>query len=393
MEFSFTDEENAFRQEVKDFLDTELPKDFLMPVLNPASDLYRPDVWELHKVMAKKLAKKGWLALTWPKAYGGQEATPMISAIFHEEIGYRGAPGIDNQGVGMIGPLLIHFGSEEQKKQHIPPIVRGEIFWCEGFSEPEAGSDLASAKMLAADKGDHYVLNGQKLWTSGSSVCDWCHMLARTEVDVPKKHHGLSYFLVDMKTPGITVRPIRDMCEGQSLCEVFFDNVKVPTGNMVGKPGQGWELSLALLNFERGAGVGEVGRMHGLFDLLIRYLAENNMLDDPKIRKYIADFYIEMETARMISYQMVWLAGEDLPASSQASINKLFQSESVQRCSNIIMKILGSYGQLINDSKWSVLQGRFTHDYFEQFSATLARGTSEIQRNVLATRGLGLPRG
>jgi alkylation response protein AidB-like acyl-CoA dehydrogenase len=392
MEFSFTDEEESFRQEVKSFLDAELPKDFIMPVLNPASDLYRPDVWELHKVMAKKLAQKGWLALTWPKEYGGMEATPMLSAVFHEEMGYRGAPGLDNQGVGMIGPLLIHFGSEEQKKQHIPPIVRGEIFWCEGFSEPEAGSDLASAKMMAVEKDGYFVINGQKLWTSGSAVCDWCHMLARTEPDVPRKHQGLSYFLVDMKTPGITVRPIRDMCEGQSLCEVFFDNVEVPVENLVGKRGQGWELSLALLNFERGGGVGEVGRLRGLFDLLTGYLAEHDLLDNPRIQQYLADIYIEMETARMISYQMVWLAGEDLPAASQASINKLFQSEAVQRCANTAMKILGSYGQLLKDSKWSVLQGRFTHDYFEQFSATLARGTSEIQRNVLATRGLGLPR-
>ncbi len=392
MEFSFTVEEESFRQEVRNFLDAELPADWIMPILNPASDLYRDDVWAFHKVMAPKLAGKGWLALTWPKEYGGKEASPLLSAIFHEEMGYRGSPGIDNQGVGMIGPLIIHFGTAEQKQKHLPPIARGEIFWCEGFSEPESGSDLASVQTVAVEKGDHFVINGQKLWTSGSTVCDWCHMLARTELDVPKKHQGLTYFLVDMKTPGITVRPISDMCNGQSLCEVFFDNVEVPIDNMVGRRGQGWELSLALLNFERGAGVGEVGRMRGLFDLITQYVVEHDLLNNLKIQHYLADIYIEIETARMIAYQLVWLGSQQLPAASQASINKLFCSEATQRCSNTMMKILGSYGPVTKDSKWAVLQGKIAHYYLESFSSTLARGTSEIQRNILATRGLGLPR-
>lgn len=393
MEFAFTEEEESFRQEIRSFLDAELPAGQIMPIVSLAEDLYRDDVWELHKVMARKMGERGWLSLSWPKEYGGKEASPILSAIFQEEIRYRGAPGWDPQGVSMVAPLLIHFGTDEQKRQHLPGIARGEVFWCEAYSEPQAGSDMASVQTTAVEEGDSFIINGQKLWVSGAHVTDWCHLLARTNPAAPKKHMGLSYFLVDMKTPGITVRPIRDMCDGHSLCEVFFDNVTVPRESIVGQPGQGWEIALALLNFERGLDVGGAAMIRRFFDLTMEYMKERNLTEDPVVQQHLANIFIDIETARLLAYQLVWLASQGLPSASQASMSKLFSSEANQRCANAMMKLLDSYGQLAGDSKWAVLQGRIGHWYLQSLSFTLARGTSEMQRNILAVRGLGLPRG
>jgi alkylation response protein AidB-like acyl-CoA dehydrogenase len=392
MEFGFTEEEEAFRQEVRKFLDKEMPQDSIIPIVNLAEDLYRDDVWQLHKVMARKLGEKGWLSLDWPRECGGQGLSPMYSAIFQEEMRYRGAPGWDPQGVSMVAPLLIHFGTEEQKKEHLPPIARGEVFWCEGYSEPQVGSDLASVQTMAVEDGDAFVVNGQKLWTSGAHVTDWCQLVARTNPNAPKKYQGLTHFLVDMKTPGIEVRPIRDICNGRGLCEVFFDNVRIPNENIVGQKDHGWETALALLSFERGLDAGSTGLMRAFFDLMLRYLKEHHLTDKPAVRQNLANVFIEMETARLLAYKVVWSACKGLPAGTPASMSKLFSSEANQRCANAMMKMLGSYGLLAEDSRAAVLHGRITQWYFQSFSSTLARGTSEIQRNILATRDLRLPR-
>ena len=222
MEFGFTVEEETFRQEVTNFLDKELPQEYDMAVINPAEDRYRDGVWELQKVMARKFGEKGWLSLGWPKEYGGSESSPFLSAILQEEIHYRGAPGWDGFTVGMLSPTLIHFGTEQQKKQHLPYIARGEKFWCEGFSEPDTGSDLASIKTLARQEGNNLVVDGRKLWTSGAHKADWCFLLVRTDPVPSKKHMGISFLLLDMKTPGITVNTIADMAGGRNLCEIFL---------------------------------------------------------------------------------------------------------------------------------------------------------------------------
>jgi len=392
MEFTFTQEEEAFRQEVRKFLDKEMPQGLIIPVVNLAEDLYQDEVWELHKVMARKLGKKGWLSLDWPREYGGQGLSAMYSAIFQEEMRYCGAPGWDPQGVSMVAPLLIHFGTEEQKRKHLPPIARGEVFWCEGYSEPQVGSDLASVQTVAVEDRDNFVIHGQKLWTSGAHVTDWCQLLARTNPTAPKKHQGLTHFLVDMKTPGIDVRPIADICNGRGLCEVFFDNVRISKENVVGQKDHGWETALTLLSFERGLDVGSTALMRAFFDLMLRYLKEHHLTDKPAVRQNLANVFIEIETARLLAYKVVWLASKGLSTGTQASMSKLFCSEANQRCANAMIKMLGSYGLLAEDSKAAVLQGRITHWYFQSFSSTLARGTSEIQRNILATRDLHLPR-
>ena len=317
MEFGFTGQQQKFRAEVRDFVKSELSPDMIMPVVNLAEDLYRDDVWELHKSMAKKLGERGWLSLGWPEEYGGKNESPMLSAIFQEELRYRGAPGWDPQGSSMVGPLILKFGTEEQKKQHLLGIVGGKVSWCQGYSEPEAGSDLASLKTAAVRKGDHFILNGQKLWTSGAHLADWCHLLARTDPAALKKHQGLTYFLLDMKTPGISVRTIEDMCGGHGLCEVFFDDVQIPAENALGPVNGGWQVTMSQLDFERGTDVGGTAMMRGFFDLVLEYLKEQRLISDPLIQHHIADIAIDIETARILAYQMVWLAS----ASTATSCN------------------------------------------------------------------------
>ncbi|MCX6013680.1 MAG: acyl-CoA dehydrogenase family protein, partial [Chloroflexi bacterium] len=291
-----------------------------------------------------------------------------------------------------VGPLILHFGTEEQKRKHLPGIVRGEISWCQGYSEPEAGSDLASLRTTAIRDGDQFILNGQKLWTSGAHLADWCHLLARTNLASPKKQQGLTYFLLDMKTPGISVRTIEDMCGGHGLCEVFLDNVQIPIQNVLGLLNGGWDVTMAQLNFERGNDVGGTAMMRGFFDLVLKYLKERDMISNPLIQYHIAEIAIDIETARILAYQIVWLATEGLIGSAQASMNKLFCSEANQRCANAMMNLLGSFGPVNGDSTWAVVKGRIAYWYLQSFSTTLARGSSEVQRTILATRGLGLPR-
>ena len=394
MEFTFTKEQEAFRRKLRSFLRAEIPPDMLMPVINLAEDLYRDEVWELHRVMAPKMGERGWLSLTWPEEYGGMEADEIMPCVFQEEMRYHGAPGWDPQGVSMVAPLLMHSGTEEQKRRHLPPIARGEVFWCEGYSEPDVGSDLASVRTTAVEEEDGFLINGQKLWTSGANKADWCHMLARTDSKAPKKHRGLTYFLVDMQTDGITVRPIMDMCGGTTLCEVFFDNVKVPHEGVVGGVNNGWQMAMALLNFERSADVGGAAMMRRFFELMTDYLKNRGLLGDPTVKHHLADIFIDMETSRLMAYRLVSLAkvGAKAEASARASMSKLFGSEATQRVSNTMLNLLGTFGQIENDPEMEVLQGRIGHWYLQSFTSTLARGTSEIQRTILATRGLGLPR-
>ncbi|MGD9394350.1 MAG: acyl-CoA dehydrogenase family protein [Dehalococcoidia bacterium] len=393
MEFGFTAEEEAFRQEVRRFLEKELPLEHDLAVINPAEDRYRDGVWELQKAMARKFGKKGWLTLGWPKEYGGRECSPLLGAIFQEEIHYRGTPGWDGFTVGMLAPTIIRFGTEEQKKQHLLPIARGERFWCEGFSEPETGSDLASIQTSAREDGDSLVINGRKLWTSGAHKADWCFLLVRTDPAPPKKHMGITFLLLDMQTPGITVRVITDMGGGDNLCEVFFDEVRVPLENILGQKDQGWEVAMTLLDFERGLDIGPIATMRRIFEMLLQYLKEEGKGTNPLVRQQLAEIELEIETARLLSYRGAWLASQKIPASAQISMSKTFSYEAQQRAANVAMKLLGSYGQLSEGSKWAALQGLIERWYLETFAFTLFTGTSEIQRNIIATRGLGLPRG
>ncbi|OGO14818.1 MAG: hypothetical protein A2Z02_04345 [Chloroflexi bacterium RBG_16_48_7] len=392
MEFGFTDRQTAFRNEVKKFLDRELPSEYDLAVINPAEDRYRDDVWELQKSLARKFGEKGWLKLSWPAEYSGKDNDPFLYYILQEEIHYRGAPGWDGFTIGMLAPTLIRFGTEKQKEQHLVPIGKGEIFWCEGFSEPEAGSDLASIQTTAWEDGNNLIINGQKIWTSGAHRADWCFLLARTDPSSPKKHMGLSFLLLDMKTQGISVRQISDMGGGHNLCQVFFDDVKVSKDNILGQPNHGWEVAMVLLDFERGLDIGPISTMRRIYDILVNYARENDLLNNNSVRNRLIDIYIDVETATLLSYRAAWIASKRMTPTGEVSISKTFSYEAQKRAAGNAMTILGSYGQLTKGSELARLNGLIQRWYVETFAFTLFTGSSEIQRNIIATRALGLPR-
>ncbi|HEU0020272.1 MAG TPA: acyl-CoA dehydrogenase family protein [Dehalococcoidia bacterium] len=391
MEFKFTPEDDAFRHELRTFVQQELPDGW-----EGGGRWPEEWDWDFTRQMRRKLAQKGWLTMHWPREYGGQDASPVRSAIYNEELAYLRAPGRDIFGVRMLGPTLMIHGSEEQKQTHLPPIARADVQWCQGYSEPESGSDLASLSTRAVHDGDDYVINGAKIWTTLAHRADWIMCLARTDPDAPK-HRGISFILVDMKTPGITVRPIVNMAGGHEFNEVVFDNVRVPRHNVVGGENRGWYVAVTLLDFERsGIDYSAMGRR--LLDEVREYAIETRrngcpLIETPWVRNLLAERYIECEVARLMAYNVAYLQGEGLVPNKEASISKVFGSEALQRCTNAALEILGMYGALNRGEKWASLKGRVQEHWMVSFSHKIAAGTSEVQRNIIAGRGLGLPRG
>ena len=391
MEFKFTAEDDAFRNELRSFVDTELP-----PGWEGRGRYPEEDDWDLTRVMRGKMAAKGWLTMHWPEEYGGQDASAVKSAIFNEEIAYQRAPGRDIFGVRMLGPTLMIHGSEEQKKTHLPPVARGEVQWCQGYSEPESGSDLASLSTRAVRDGDDLVINGAKIWTTLAHRADWIMLLTRTDPDAPK-HRGISFVLVDMKTPGVSVRPIVNMANGHEFNQVIFDDVRVPRANVVGEEDRGWYVAVTLLDFER-SGIEYSASARRLLDDVRGYATETKrngqpIIEIPWVRSLMADRYIECEVARLIAYNVAHMQSQGLVPTKEASISKVFGSETVLRASEAAMDVLGLYGTLGREEKWAPLKGRIQEHWMNSFAGKIAAGTSEVQRNIIAGRGLGLPRG
>jgi alkylation response protein AidB-like acyl-CoA dehydrogenase len=394
MDFRFTPEEEAFRQEVREFLRQEVPPDWEGVFLEEEEK-----EWKQGRAFVKKLSQKGWVAPAWPKEYGGMEASPALQLVYNEEMGYHRAPiGSIIQAVGYIGPAILFFGTEEQKKQHLPPITAGETVWSQGFSEPEAGSDLASLKTRAVKDGDDWVINGDKIWTSNAHRSEWCIVLARTDPAAPK-HKGISFFLVDMKTPGITVQPVINMANVHSFNQVFFEDVRVPRSALLGQENQGWYIAAMTLDYERSSLVAAAVSMakRGLDDL-VGYCKETKvngtrLLDDPLVRHKLAEIAIEIEVGKYMVYRVVSQQARKEPGSIEAAVCKLYNTEMDVRLANTGIEILGLYGQLQKDSKWAQLMGRFQKSYLYAIAMVVGGGSSEIQRNIIAMRGLGLPRG
>jgi alkylation response protein AidB-like acyl-CoA dehydrogenase len=399
MDFRDTPEEAAFRQEVREFIAREAPKiegggggDADM-ISNYAQVFVQSQGW------FKKLGEKGWIAPAWPKEYGGAGMTVMQQFMFNEEMAEARAPRPLHLiiGVGMAGPTLIVHGTEEQKKYYLPRILSGEDIWSQGFSEPEAGSDLASLRTRAVKDGDEYVVNGQKIWTSIAHLSKWMLLLTRTDPDAPK-HRGITYFILDMKSPGVEVRPLVNMAGGHEFNEVFFDNVRVPKANIIGEENNGWYAAMSTLDFERSAIGSAIGLRQTVEDI-IRYAGEHSedgssMLRlNPMLRYELADRLLETEVGRMLSYRVVSLQSKGLIPNYEAAMIKLYNMELDQRIARTGMNVLGPYGQLGRGSKWVALRGRFEHMYLRSVGSTIETGTSEIQRNIIATRGLNLPRG
>ena len=395
MNFAFTKEEEAFRQEILAFLRQELPPGWIGATYYE-DELEEEDIWAMGRKMAPKLGQKGWLAMAWPRDYGGQARSHIEQTLFKEEMAYNRAPGLDIAGINMCGPTLMNFGTPEQKKTFLPPIAKGEVFWCQGFSEPEAGSDLASVRTKAVEQNGYFVLNGQKVWTSGGHRADWMFLLARTAPDAPK-HKGISFLVLDMKTPGVEVRPLLNIIGGHAFNEVFFDNARVPVANLVGKKNDGWTVATSLLNFER-SGIERVASARKLLDEIIEFVREENK--DSKlaqsievVRQILAEMVIELQVGRWMGYHVSYIQQKEQMPWAEAPISKVFGSELMQRVANAGMQIMGPYAQLERGSKWVILGGRVSHMYQSSLGRTLGGGTSEIQRNLIATKGLGLPRG
>jgi len=394
MDFRFTPEEEAFRQEVHDFIEKECPADLRGGGVNIMEEVGNLFAWRA------KLAKRNWIAPAWPKEYGGAGMSIMEQFIYNQETARMRAPPhifIGGLGVAVVGPTIIHYGTEEQKKEFIPKILSGEHMWCQGFSEPEAGSDLASLKTRAVRDGDDYVINGQKIWTTVAHVSHYMLMLARTDPDAPK-HKGISYFMVPMKTPGVTVRPLYNMPGAHEFNEVFLEDARIPASCLLGEENQGWYMAATTLDIERSNIGSAVGQQQSVEDLT-RFARENKgngvvrLGWDPGLRYELAERYIETEAAMMLSSRVVTLQAKGLIPNYEASAVKLYSMEMSQRIANTGLRLLGLYGQLARGSKWAPLKGRLEYQYLRSIGSTIEGGTSEIQRNIMATRGLGLPRG
>jgi alkylation response protein AidB-like acyl-CoA dehydrogenase len=388
MDFRDSPEEAAFRKEVREFILAEAPLD--------RSDFR--EAWQKGQTWWKKLQERGWIAPAWPKEYGGAGMTVMQQFIFNEEMSMMRAPRPMHLiiGLGMAGPTLIVHGTEEQKKRFLPQMLSGDDIWCQGYSEPEAGSDLASLKTRAARDGDDYIINGQKTWTTLAHQAKWMILLARTDPDAPK-HKGITYFIVDMKSPGLTIRPLVNMAGGHEFNEVFLDNVRVPKDNVVGEENRGWYAAVTTLDFERSS-IGSAIGMRQELDHLIEYAREHTkdhtstLEISPTLRYELSDRFLEAEVARMLSYRVASLQSRGLIPNYEASALKLFSTELHQRITITGIKILGLYGLLERGCELAPLKGRLCYGFLRGVAHTIEGGTSEIQRNIIAQRGLGLPR-
>ncbi|MGB2584303.1 MAG: acyl-CoA dehydrogenase family protein [Dehalococcoidia bacterium] len=395
MDFGFSEKEQTLRSELKEFARTELPPDWRG---GGYAEEYGDDYsWEVAKQTSKKLSQRGWLTMAWPKEYGGLAATHTEYLIYREEMAYNLVPGADMGvgGVSWIGQSLILFGSEEQKGKHLSGISAGETYWCTGYSEPEAGSDLAALKCRAVRKGEEYIINGQKVWTSAAHRASWCWLGVRTDIDAPR-HKGISVFLVDMKTPGVTVNPLINLADCPENSEVFFDDVHIPADSLVGEENQGWKVIMTALSFERTAGIDFLGRNRRLVDELIKYTSETRrngktLNQDAIVRHRLAEFAIECEVGRLMCYNIASMEDKGLIPDYQASMGKNFCAELGQRLSNAGLGMMGLYGQMGSVSE-APIRGMVQTVYLFSVGDTIGAGTSEINRTVIATRGLGLPR-
>ena len=391
MDYQFTEADNAFRSEVVDFIGNNW-------VPASVSD-DNPDAgFEAERAFEKRAASKGWLTMAWPEEYGGRGASHIQQMIYREEAAYRDAPGSGGQGISMVGPCLMLHGTEDQRQEHLPRIANAESYWAQGFSEPGNGSDLAGLQTRAVRDGDDFVINGQKIWTSGAQHADWIHVLTRTDTEAPK-HRGISYFLLDINTPGIEVRPLINMLDEHSFNEVYFTDVRVPASNMMGEYNRGWYVAATLLDFER-SGVAWSATSRKSVELMSEYAAERpgrqgggKLIDDPGVRNGLANLMIESEIAKLISYRVVWMQSQELVPNHEASMSKMFGSELGQRVARFGVNMMGLHSQRIDpEDPGAPIAARIGRAYMSTVPSTIAAGTSEIQRNIIATRGLQLPR-
>jgi len=395
MDFRFTEDEEAFRREVRQWLQQEIPEKWTE--LDPGIWEETEESWALAREFQRKLGQKGWLAPAYPKEYGGLELSHMKRLILAEELAYNRTPiSIEEEiTVNWVGPSILLFGTEQQKKEYLSRIAKGDVVFCLGYSEPNAGSDLASLQTRAVETGDEYVISGQKTWCSYGHLADYCWLAARTDPDA-SRHEGISIFIVDMKTAGISVRPLINILNRHSFNEVFFDDVHIPKENLVGQKNKGWYQLVIALDFERSS-IGYAAGNQRMIEELTKYAKETTrngepLAKDPVIRNELAEIVVENEVARMMAYRIAWMFSKGLHPSHESSMSMVFISEVMRRTANTGMRILGHYGELDRDSKWAVMNARIMRMCLSSLSIGVGGGSNEIQRNIIAIRGLGLPR-
>ncbi|MBI3744174.1 MAG: acyl-CoA dehydrogenase family protein [Chloroflexi bacterium] len=431
MDYRFSPEEERFRTDLRDFLHKECPpeKSGAISAMKGGDEIGEGTV---EQELRRKLAQRGWLTMGWPKDYGGQGASPLRQTVFLEEMAFHDAPGLDLMGINIVGPTIMKYGREDQKRKYLGAISRGEVTWAQGFSEPGAGSDLGGMSTRADLNGDAFLVNGQKIWSSGAHRADYLFLLARSNQEVPK-HKGISAFIVDLKNTkkGLEIRPIINMAGMKGFNECFFTNMEVPRENLVGELNQGWYYAMSLLESERSSFIqfSAIGRsvIEGLvkmvndpksFPLPLRERTPGGSQssnppspvpgEDPwrsqggegsvtprvktTIRAKLADAAIENRVARDVALNVAWMASNGLKPDYQASVAKVFNTEAFKRLAVSAMSIVGLYGQFEHEPRYAPLMGRVNGIYYTSVGMTIAGGASEIQRNVIATRGLGLPR-
>ena len=339
----------------------------------------------------------GWVGIGWAKEYGGRGATLTQQFLYNRELARARKPQLVNTiGIGMVGPTLIRWGTGGQKMRYVPRILSAEEIWCQGYSEPNAGSDVASLATRAVEDGDYFIVNGQKLWTTDAHRADWCILLCRTDPEAPK-HRGISYLLVDMHSPGVSVRPLKQITGEANFNEMFFDDVRVPRENLIGEKNQGWQVAITTLMFERtsiGAGLSmtdTVTELAALAKSIER--PQGSAWDDPGVRRTIAGFACEAHALRYTELRQLTKRLKGLPPGPEGSLLKLTASELNLRINAFAMELLGPYSPIEYDAPFGIDRGRWSYRMLASRALTIAGGTSEIQRNIIGERVLGLPKG
>jgi alkylation response protein AidB-like acyl-CoA dehydrogenase len=395
MDFAFSPDEEALRTRVRGWLRANLPEGWGTPGYakprTPAEKVAFARQWQ------RKLYDGGWAGVSWPKEYGGQALSRLEQLRFHEECFAAGAPDMIDIAIGLnlTGPTVIHHGTEAQKQRFLEPILTGGEVWCQGFSEPGAGSDLAALRTRGDVKGDHMVVNGQKVWTSYARYADWCILMVRTDPDAAK-HRGLTFALLDMKTPGITIRPLVEMTGVAWFNEVFLENVVIPLDMVVGELNRGWDIAITTLSHERGTVVPYQRlkqHLDGIAALAHRLSKDGPLSADPLVRQRLAQIAIDVEVLRLSAYRNISQIMRSGQPGPEGSMLKLLLSELEQRIMETASWISGSYAQLDEHAPQAYDQGRWQYGYLWSRAATIYAGTSEVQRNIIAQRVLGLPRG
>jgi alkylation response protein AidB-like acyl-CoA dehydrogenase len=389
MDLSFTPEEEAFRAEVQSWLEANLPAEWRHSGVGG----YREEADEaIQRQWQRRLYEGGWLTLAWPKERGGRGATPVMQAIYQEEVARSGAPPIIGRlGVSLLAPLLSVYGSDWQKQTYLEKILSGDLVFCQGFSEPNAGSDLANLQTRAVRRNGEWVLNGQKIWSSGAHYADGSFLLARTDPSAAP-HRGIGMFLVNMKQPGIEVRPIIQMTGSGEFSEIFLSDAVVEDRDLVGQATDGWRMAMATFGFERN-GLANASRFEGVVQALAELTRRQGAGADDEVRQRVAQAKIESHVFRVNGLRSLTRAQQGQVPGPEASLTKLFWSEMDKRIQETAISVEGMYGALDPESPWAIEHGRWQLGWMWSQAETIYAGSSEIQRNIIAERVLGLPRG